>query len=281
MIRIRFEEPTNKAWEDWKEECVVAREKLIREVEKGNKPQISKLYKDERLTSLYKRVARPFHGKCAYCESNVLVSQPGDVEHWRPKGALQDKDGHPIVSQMRSTESGELVVKKHIGYYWLAYDWTNLLLSCATCNRITLLGKHRVGKGAQFPVVDFRAWNPNEEISEQPLLLNPMIDDPVEHMEINREDGIIIPKTPRGCATVKVFGLNMREQLVEARLRCIQDTQLLVDRVKLLLSKGELDDAHWMVARLCSIASGREPYSAAGRVALGESGCATIESLRR
>ncbi len=31
-----------------------------------------------------------FHGKCAYCESRYIGTQPMDVEHWRPKGRVGD-----------------------------------------------------------------------------------------------------------------------------------------------------------------------------------------------
>lgn len=57
-----------------------------------------------------------FHGKCAYCESFYAKTQPVDVEHYRPKGKVDDADGHR-------------------GYWWLAMDWENLLPSCIDCNR--------------------------------------------------------------------------------------------------------------------------------------------------
>lgn len=56
-----------------------------------------------------------FHGKCAYCESPYGVTQPVDVEHFRPKGKVEGVE--------------------HAGYWWLAMDWDNLLPSCIDCNR--------------------------------------------------------------------------------------------------------------------------------------------------
>ena len=41
----------------------------------------------------------------------------GDVEHFRPKSAVLDD---PL----------------HGGYWWLAYDFQNYLLSCSLCNRV-------------------------------------------------------------------------------------------------------------------------------------------------
>jgi len=45
--------------------------------------------------------------KCIYCETKFTHNSPGDIEHFRPKSL----------------------------YYWLAYDWKNLFLSCEECNR--------------------------------------------------------------------------------------------------------------------------------------------------
>ena len=57
-----------------------------------------------------------FVNKCAYCESS-LVGGDMDVEHYRPKGGVSE-------------------VPDHSGYYWLAYDWENLVASCSFCNRL-------------------------------------------------------------------------------------------------------------------------------------------------
>ena len=37
-------------------------------------------------------LTRLFRGKCAYCESRYAVTQPMDVEHWRPKGGVEEED---------------------------------------------------------------------------------------------------------------------------------------------------------------------------------------------
>jgi hypothetical protein len=60
------------------------------------------------------------HGKCAFCECKVTHQQYGDVEHFRPKKGYKQKDGDPLGRP---------------GYYWLAYEWTNLLVSCQICNQ--------------------------------------------------------------------------------------------------------------------------------------------------
>ena len=49
-------------------------------------------------------------GNCAYCEADYDATQPVDVEHFRPKKAID-------------TEGGWI----QPGYWWLAADWDNLL----------------------------------------------------------------------------------------------------------------------------------------------------------
>src|SRR5437016_1604606 len=60
------------------------------------------------------------HKKCAFCESYFAHVGFGDVEHFRPKAGYKQRD------------SDEL---KRPGYYWLAYDWSNLFYSCQLCNQ--------------------------------------------------------------------------------------------------------------------------------------------------
>ena len=60
------------------------------------------------------------HGKCAYCESRLDVSSPTHVEHFRPKTYSQ--------------QGKERIIHRP-GYYWLAYDWNNLLAACTVCNQ--------------------------------------------------------------------------------------------------------------------------------------------------
>ncbi len=60
------------------------------------------------------------HHKCAFCEAKVTHISDGDVEHFRPKGRI------------RQSRTAKLL---RPGYWWLAYDWSNLLLACTNCNQ--------------------------------------------------------------------------------------------------------------------------------------------------
>jgi hypothetical protein len=152
-----------------------------------------------------------FRYKCAYCEGRYEAGHPWQVEHYRPKSEV--------------TEFRELI--DHPGYFWLAYEWHNLLLCCAHCNtweeksRKTK-GKSHPSKSNEFRVLGQRVIQPGpdpdrwlEELeAERPLLLNPYFDDPEEHLAFT-EDSFIYGITERGRETVKVCNLR-RPGLVEA-----------------------------------------------------------------
>src|SRR4051812_1734670 len=53
-------------------------------------------------------------GKCAYCESPLGMEVAGGSDHFRPIRSVAEHPDHP-------------------GYYWLAYDWDNLLPACGMC----------------------------------------------------------------------------------------------------------------------------------------------------
>ena len=111
-----------------------------------------------------KRLIADQHRKCAYCETLFLHSSPGDVEHYRPKAGYRQATTSPVEGP---------------GYYWLAYEWSNLLFACEDCNRIR--------KRQLFPLRNEpagRARNHHHDLMQEvPLLLNPTTDpDPETHL---------------------------------------------------------------------------------------------------
>ena len=264
MIHISFQEPTDSDWLEWRGECEAAREVLVALHTSREVPTISDLYKDARMKRIYKSGDAPFYGKCAYCECDVLVNQPGDIEHWRPKSRVIDGNAHPIQIV---TADGDTV--PHPGYYWLAYDWRNLLLACEDCNRPSkgkTAGK-RIGKWDQFPVRGFRAVREGEEDGEEPLLINPVDEDPSDHLEIE-VTGVVIAKTDRGRTCRDVFGLNAREALVNARVECIKKTKNELKLASLAAVGGDDEQLREFLASFQRIISGASAFSAAARAAL-------------
>lgn len=102
------------------------------------------------------------HFKCCYCEQKIRRGF-NDVEHYRPKGRA---DRRPGCDQTH-------------GYWWLAFNWGNLLFACPACNRSAKNDLFPLGVGS----ISLQA-----EIAppggEYPLLLDPGSDvSPVEHIQ--------------------------------------------------------------------------------------------------
>jgi len=261
MIKLDFDEPSSASWIDWRQECAVATQQLIAAVQRGESPQLTDLYKNQK--AVYTSLSGPFYGKCAYCESFIAADQPGDLDHFRPKGKVTDSDHQPIMIQ---DKQGHEI--PHPGYYWLAYDWKNLLPSCADCNRPARqkTGGQRIGKWDQFPVKGFRATTPGEETQEEPLLIHPVFQDPEQHLSVD-DTGIFAAKTPEGKTCIDIFGLNVREALVECRRTAYRETK---NKVITLLNAlhHNASDVGDHLNELLDIKRGKRPYSAPARVAI-------------
>lgn len=214
MIRIDFTEPCTAVWEKWREKCKTEQATLNDLYAPGKTGKVSgKLYRAQK--DLYLAPDGPFHGKCAYCETLIIATHPVDLDHFRPKGRGSKFSGTVTVKD----RGGQDVPRP--GYYWLAYDFQNLLPSCEDCNRPNKgrSGGLRIGKWDLFPVKGFYAENPGEEKLGEPLLLNPT-DKRIKitkHLTVDKT-GVITPHTDEGKTCCKVFGLNDRQALVQERI---------------------------------------------------------------
>ena len=212
-----------------------------------------------------------FHHKCAYCESKYEATQPMDVEHYRPKGAV-------IIN-------GE---EHKPAYYWLAADWDNLLPSCTDCNRRRYhefkgVGRKLAGKETLFPIADEsnRARTPGEEAGEERLLLDPCRDQPEEHLEFLKDDearGLVRPsllpndqESPKGKESIEVYGLQRRglRSARRARLTLILEQIVTVGRVLRLVDHDPSDaNVEWLSDELEKLRRFREvnqPYAGMAR----------------
>lgn len=141
-----------------------------------------------------------YNNKCAFCESKRYKPE---VEHFRPK---------KMVVGLPKTE--------HNGYYWLCYEWTNLIPSCSDCNDT---------KGNHFPIFneDKRVYSPTYNldnslcedeniyynaplIDEKPVLLHPEYDDHVEECFRFNAEGHIFGKDDEGRGGISItrYGLD-------------------------------------------------------------------------
>ncbi|MEW1913710.1 HNH endonuclease [Kitasatospora sp. NPDC085895] len=80
------------------------------------------------------------------------------------------------------------------------FDWQNHLLACAHCNSNQ--------KRDRFPC---------DPVTGEHLLVDPAREDPAEHLVLYLESGAYDPLTAKGEATIDVFGLNARPELVRGR----------------------------------------------------------------
>jgi len=143
--------------------------------------------------------------KCCYCERIRELKRESDLEHFRPKGDV-DEDNN------------------HIGYWWLAYDFSNYLFSCKICNEDY--------KKTKFPLLDSstRIYNEIGDLTtETPVLIDPYIEDPEIFIgyywdDINGKHVKVVSMTTdiekRGEMTAKIIGLN-RASLMEERAQLL------------------------------------------------------------
>lgn len=144
--------------------------------------------------------------KCCFCESKVPHIAHGDVEHFRPKGGVQ--------------KEGSISLTKP-GYYWLAYNFSNLFFSCQICNqkyKQNFFPLKDESKRAESHLEDYRL--------EENLILHPEFDNPEDHLTFERD--VIKPKNNsiKGEATIKYTGLD-RDDLEEQRREYLAVFELL------------------------------------------------------
>lgn len=178
--------------------------------EKGSHKFSNSIYASD---TVKKSLNEIYKNKCAYCETDTTAGSVLQVEHYRPKAKVTEDS-------------------KHEGYYWLGYEWSNLMYSCSSCNR---------AKSTSFPI-DLqnggkRIYNPpmtgldldktkysandNDLMNEKPLLLNPEEQNfnPETHLIIG-PNGEIKGRTTRGNSTIQICKLD-RKNLILARKKIV------------------------------------------------------------
>lgn len=153
------------------------------------------------------------HDKCCFCESQITAVAFGDVEHFRPKASVRQSLDEP---------------ERKPGYYWLAYDWANLYLSCEQCNR-----RH---KQSLFPLQDdtarVRSHRDARRVrTERPMFIDPGREDPAQYVGFRRAYAGPVAGSRRGELTIGALGLNRialrerrqsRRELLLGLLGCVR-----------------------------------------------------------
>jgi uncharacterized protein (TIGR02646 family) len=241
-------------------------------------------FKAYKTASVSVGLERLFQGKCAYCESLYTRTQPVDIEHWRPK------------AEVEALENGKAT--RVLGYPWLAMVWENLLPSCIDCNRARNQKVLRPddkgalqwsdilqGKANQFPLLDESKRVKDHALpldQEQPLLLDPCVDDPAFFFHFDN-NGVILPKDEapkdeaaklrrsKALASIDVYALNRkglvderRERILLLRARFGLITTLVKleagakDKATRALAHGLIDSE---IEQLVAMSDARQPYA--------------------
>lgn len=178
-----------------------------------------------------------YHDKCAYCERKLYEGQ-FTVEHYRPK----KKENHP--------------------YYWLGYEWSNLILACKSCNnqkddafpifKERKKERNAAGKSVLRSARASCSWEPAEMhadhphlLAERPLLIHPEVDEPERLLRVNRAGRLVASTEAEGdlflyrkveTTVDKVLSLN-RDELMAKRVAVIQQLRKILEEQTLLLLK--------------------------------------------
>ncbi len=195
-------------------------EKALDEVIKSkNGEKINSIYNSAKVKD---SLLKLYNNKCAYCEQIITEGFSVRIDHYRPKDKVKDIDKKEIIG--------------HNGYYWLGYEWTNLLPSCERCNSLKsnifpievenqrfyepeLLPNNKIDTSKQLIDSDFLK-------NEKPLILNPEIDKPEDYF-VFLATGEIKPISingvdiQKGITTKDLCGL--RDSLIIARKNKIDD----------------------------------------------------------
>lgn len=162
------------------------------------------------------------HQKCAYCERKFSKWPiEWDVEHFRPKNGVEDWSNSELPFSLGNAFPQ--------GYYALAYQFGNYLVSCKHCNSDL--------KHSFFPIAGVRGpiiGQPLEQVAsykeEKHYLVYPIGDSDTDPETLITFEGvlpIIIDKDPnshnhkRAAVIIALFKLDMREELWQERAKKI------------------------------------------------------------
>lgn len=150
------------------------------------------------------------------------VKKANELWTRKPKAAFDDVRG--TLEKMATGRARCMYCEDSLGtdiehfyprarYPGRTFSWSNYLLACSHCNSNL--------KRSQFPFHDRR-----------PALLNPSVDDPVEHLLFIPLTGELCATGPKGQPSIDVFGLNdsaTPRKLPRARKETFLKLQLLLE----------------------------------------------------
>ena len=166
------------------------------------------LEENKRYKIIHDELIEIYHNKCAYCEKN-LSDTDSPVEHYRPKNKAN-------VNWSKC--------ENNYSYYWLAYSWSNLILSCKQCNGnkgncFNIKGKRAEYSGENLKKLQYF----NYDKDEMPLLINPeqLTESELEKQFYFEINGEIVGITDEMKYTIIICDLNRHTLKNEKRLNLL------------------------------------------------------------
>lgn len=192
-------------------------DRILRSQTLGGTPQLEWIMHKDVLGKLLEI----HRSKCAYCEQKISISNSSVfLTYYRP----------------------------YAQYYWLAYEWSNMLPVCKACY---LYAEH------DFPVENEQHhrvssppklrqdWLPNgiPFLKEKPLLLNPEMDKPEKYLVFNPEGYLeAIEQNSRAINTIAAYQLN-KGQVVVARKKKIEAFFIRFEKAILTFKRFDADNS--------------------------------------
>jgi 5-methylcytosine-specific restriction endonuclease McrA len=209
---VTWSESVQKQWDRWLGRSKKATDDLLESIKEGREKTFDQKIWADLKDWLLQNI---FYKKCAYCETLVTAGFYGEGEHYRPKSSVTFmKDGK---KSKVASEDGT----PHGGYFWLVYNWYNLVPSCQHCNN---------QKSDQFPIGKTHVSKPattfnDLDLEEDPLLIHPYRDDPSLYLRFGA-NGVVttIDSNPKGQHTIDVLKLN-RPDLREFRTKRMEEAK--------------------------------------------------------
>jgi uncharacterized protein (TIGR02646 family) len=210
----------------------------------------SNLFKIYKHDDVKDELNKLFNEKCAYCETHYKTSGDLNIEHYRPKSEVKIEENNMTIT----------------GYWWLASEWSNLLPSCKRCNSLYTYfegdKKITLGKGNYFPISNINYVNRKspkirDELIEEPLLINPTVENPINYLEFifQNNNSIVCSKSNslKGMKSIQHYGLN-RPELVKERseeLKKFADALINIDEsIKDLIESNKYKQKKKFIVRI-------------------------------
>lgn len=162
-----------------------------------------------------------FNGKCGYCEIRIESPEKGTIDRYRPNNGVRDKNEY----------HQDL-------YWWLTFEWDNLIYCCKDCNQY---------KANYFPITGKRSLSSNDDLKlEKPLLVNPCTDNPNKHFVFDY-NGNMGWFTEMGEQTINLLRLNrsnLLDKRINTRIKITNIVQNLLDYGKSKISPIDIEYLH-------------------------------------